>query len=216
MNRIFVATSAWVLLLGSAPAKAVPDALTALVEGNKRFTTGQVTHPNQSAARRHDVAAAQKPFAIIVGCADSRVPPELVFDQGLGEVFVVRAAGEVIDDVGLGSIEFAVAKLGARLIVVLGHERCGAVEAALKGGAVPGHIGVVVDAIKPAISSASSAPGDPLDNAIRDNVRAVVARLRSSEPVLAPMVRDGSLRVVGAVYDLDTGVAQIVDPAGQP
>jgi carbonic anhydrase len=216
MKRIFVATSAWVLLVGSAPAKAVPDALTALVEGNKRFTTGQVTHPNQSAARRHGVAAAQKPFAIIVGCADSRVPPELVFDQGLGEVFVVRAAGEVVDDVGLGSIEFAVAKLGARLVVVLGHERCGAVEAALKGGAVPGHIGVVVDAIKPAISSASSEPGDTLDNAIRDNVRAVVARLRSSEPVLAPMVRDGSLRVVGAVYDLDTGVAQIVDPVGQP
>lgn len=216
MKRIFVATSAWVLLLGSAPAKAVPDALTALVEGNQRFVSGQVTHPNQSAARRHDVATTQKPFAIIVGCADSRVPPELVFDQGLGEVFVVRAAGAVVDDVGLGSIEFAVAKLGARLIVVLGHERCGAVEAALKGGAVAGHIGTVVDAIKPAIGSVSSEPGDALDNAVRDNVRAVVARLRSSDPVLAPMVRDGSLRVVGTVYDLDTGLARIVDPAGQP
>jgi carbonic anhydrase len=216
MKQIFVAISVWTFLLGNAAAEATPNALTALLDGNQRFTMGHTTHPNQSTTRRQEVASAQEPFAIIVGCADSRVPPEVVFDQGLGDVFVVRAAGQVVDDVGLGSIEFAVVKLGARLIVVLGHERCGAVEATLKGAGVPGHIGAVVAAIKPAIARSTSEPGDPLDNAIRDNVRAVVTRLRSSEPVLAPMVREGSLRVVGAVYDLDSGAAQIVDPAGQP
>ncbi len=216
MRQSFVPVVVWGLLSASVAAAVDPDPLKLLLDGNQRFATAQAMHPHQTAARRDEVASGQKPSAVIVGCADSRVPPEVVFDQGLGDVFVVRVAGEVVDDTALGSIEFAVAKLGARLIVVLGHERCGAVEAALKGGPVPGHVGRVVDAIKPAISKAAAEPGDALENAVRDNVRAVVVRLRASEPVLAPLVRDGSLRVVGAVYDLDTGVAQVVEGAGQP
>lgn len=205
-----------ILMAGTAAAEAPNDSWETLLDGNRRFTAGTSAHPNQSDSRRKEVAEGQKPFAVIVGCADSRVPPEVVFDQGLGDVFVVRSAGSVVDDFGLGSIEFAVAKLGARLIVVLGHERCGAVDAARKGGSVPGHLDAVLDAIRPFIAAAPSEPGDPLDNAVRDNVRAVAAKLRSSEPVLAPMVRDGSLRVVGAVYDLDSGIAVLVDPEAKP
>lgn len=200
----------------SGAAAAQSDPLNRLLDGNRRFATAQATHPHQTAARRGEVGSSQKPYAVIVGCADSRVPPEVVFDQGLGDLFVVRVAGQVVDDTALGSIEFAVAKLGARLIVVLGHERCGAVEAALAGNPVPGHISSLVDAIKPGIHGAAAAPGDALDNAVGDNVRAVVDRLRRSEPILAALVRDGSLRIVGAVYDLDTGIAQVVEGAKQP
>ncbi len=215
MTRLMMFITGSALLFGWAAAQAEPASLSQLLEGNRRFAASQPTHPNQGSAHRGDVATGQKPFAIIVGCADSRVPPEVIFDQGLGDLFVVRVAGEVVDDQALGSIEFAVAKLGARLIVVLGHERCGAVDAALTGGTVPGHIGRIVDAIKPAIAQSSAAPGNALDNAVRDQAQAVARQLRISEPVLGPMVRDGTLLVVGAVYDLDTGMVQIVDAAGQ-
>jgi len=217
MQRLFVTCLAAALSAGTARA-AAPDPVAALLDGNHRFAGAHAVHPHQTAARRAEVAAGQKPYAVIVGCADSRVPPELVFDQGLGDVFVVRSAGHVVDDAALGSIEFAVAKLGARLIVVLGHERCGAVEAALKGGPVPGHVGTVVDAIRPNITQATAEPGDQLDNAVRDNVRATVERLKTSSPILAPMVADGSLRIVGAVYDLDSGAAHLVaaDPGREP
>jgi carbonic anhydrase len=140
----------------------------------------------------------------------------VVFDQGLGDVFVVRSAGNVVDDAALGSIEFAVAKLGARLILVLGHERCGAVEAALADAAVPGHVKAIVDAIRPHLAHTADRPGDRLENAVTDNVAATVAALQTAEPVLAPMVRDGSLRVVGAIYDLDTGQVRVLDAAGRP
>jgi carbonic anhydrase len=196
----------------SSPAVAA-DPLQTLLEGNRRFADGAARHPDQTPARRAAVATGQQPPAVVVGCADSRVPPEVVFDQGLGDVFVVRTAGNVVDEVALGSIEFAVASLGARLIVVLGHERCGAVEAALAGKPVPGHIQAVIDAVQPNISPAAR-DGGRLDEAIDDNVGAIVARLRTAEPILAPRVRDGSVRVVGAVYDLDSGAVRLVDPQG--
>jgi carbonic anhydrase len=188
-------------------AKATSDAkaLDRLMQGNERFVTGKWSRPNQDAARRTEVAAGQKPFAIIVSCSDSRVPPEMVFDQGLGDLFVVRTAGHVVDPVAMGSIEFAVAKLGARQILVVGHERCGAVQAALEGATVPGSIGAILSDIKPAVGGPTTATPEALDAAIAKQARAVAQQLRTASPVLTPMIQDGSLQVAAGVYDLDTG-----------
>lgn len=176
-----------------------------LFDGNQRYAGAKAKHPNQGNVRREEVAKGQKPFAIVVSCSDSRVPPEVIFDQGLGDLFVVRTAGHVVDKVAMGSIEYAVAKLGARSVVVLGHERCGAVQAALEHAQVPGSIGSVVDAITPGIASVTGTDAAAMDRAIALNVKAVVEQLRTASPVLTPFVTDGSLEVSGAVYDLDSG-----------
>lgn len=188
---------------------AASGAMQRLLEGNARFVSGKSQHPNQDAARRGETAKGQKPFAVIVGCADSRTSPELLFDQGIGDLFVVRLAGNIVDDAALGSIEFAVAKLGARHIVVLGHEKCGAVSAAVdaaKGAAAPpGRIGSIVDAIKPAAVSVQGQSGDAVENAMKANVQRVVERIKKDSEVLAPYLKSGELTVVGARYDLDDG-----------
>jgi carbonic anhydrase len=203
----------FLLLALVAPVAAAPqDGLQRLAAGNQRWVSGATTHPDQTAARRTEVASGQKPFAVIVSCSDSRVPPELIFDQGVGDLFVVRAAGEVVDAVALGSIEFAVTALGAPLVVVLGHERCGAVEAALGGTATASNIGSLVGAITPNINRADGVTPATLDTAVRDQVQAVVRQLRAAGPLLAPRVQDGSLHIVGAVYDLDTGQVTALDP----
>lgn len=151
-----------------------------------------------------------------MGCADSRTSPELVFDQGIGDLFVVRLAGNIVDTSALGSIEYAVAKLGARLIVVLGHEKCGAVEAALHAVKSPGaskgskNIDAIVKAIKPAASSVIGKPGDETDNAVRANVQRIVTRLKTASPLLSPLFKSGELSVVGARYDLDEGKVEQV------
>lgn len=176
-----------------------------LFDGNARYATAKVQHPRQDRQRREEVAQGQKPFAIVVSCSDSRVPPEVVFDQGLGDLFVVRTAGHVVDSVALGSIEFAVAKLGARSIVVLGHERCGAVQASLERAQVPGSIGSITAAITPGIMSVTGKDTTALEQATALNVQSVVSRIRTASPVLAPYFTDGSLEVSGAVYDLDSG-----------
>ena len=121
------------------------DALARLLAGNHRYVSGTVAHPNQTAGRRRAVAGSQHPFATILGCADSRVPPEVVFDQGLGDLFVVRVAGNIADPAAVASIEYSAEHLGVGLIVVVGHSRCGAVDAAVKGGEAPGHLSVLVD-----------------------------------------------------------------------
>jgi carbonic anhydrase len=198
------------LALGSLHASAGDSpVLTQLAEGNARYVAGQPSHPHQDGARRTEVAAGQKPFAVVVGCSDSRTAPEILFDQGLGDLFVTRLAGNVVDDAALGSIEFAVAKLGARMVVVLGHEKCGAVTAAVdaetKGTVLPAHLGAFVDAIKPAAESVKDLPGDPVDNADCANVKWIVGKLKTSNPVLAPLVQSGELQIVGARYDLDDG-----------
>src|SRR6184192_4939728 len=161
------------------PTVAPAEAISRLKEGNGRYTNGNLQHPGQTAERRTELAKSQHPFAAIVSCSDSRVPPEIVFDQGLGDLFVVRVAGNVIDDHGLGSIEYAVDHLGARLIVVLGHQSCGAVQAAKETiaakGKAPGHIESLVTAIKPAVEATVN--GD-LDATIKANVKHVVDALR--------------------------------------
>ena len=204
------------LVCGCASQKSVPaneavagqTALQQLVAGNERWAEGHPLHPRQDIDRRTEVAGGQHPIAVVVGCSDSRVPPEIVFDQGLGDIFVVRVAGNVVDEQALGSIEYAVEHLHVHLIVVLGHEKCGAVQAAVAGGEAPGHIGSVVKAIEPAVEKARDEPGDLLDNAINENVLRVVEQIKTSEPILAHEVENDGLKVLGARYNLAPGTVQ--------
>lgn len=185
-------------------------ALKELMRGNERFVKDAMSHPNQVSRRRTDLAREQHPFAIVVGCSDSRVPPEVVFDQGLGDLYVVRLAGNVVEREGLGSIEYAVLRYDPPLIMVLGHERCGIVEAAVKAGYVPGSLGELIGYIKPAIVRATAKAGDPVDNVLRAHVMLTVERLKGQSEVLAERVRAGRLHIVGARYDLDTGIVEIL------
>jgi len=182
-----------------------------LISGNKRFAEGNPTHPNQSMARRQEMAKGQNPRAAVLACADSRVSPEIVFDQGLGDLFVVRVAGNVVNDPILGSLEYAVEHLGTRLIVVLGHQRCGAVAAACAGGEAPGHIGSLVQALAPAVDKISASEEGRVDWVAKENVRMMAKSLRSCGPILEELVRQGKLEVAGAFYNLDTGAVEIVE-----
>lgn len=197
-----------------APPPGPDEALKRLMDGNQRYVAGKPERPNQGGDRRAAVAKGQQPFAVILGCADSRVAPELLFDQGLGDLFVVRVAGHVLSDVALGSIEYAAEHLKTPLIVVLGHQKCGAVEAALKGGEAPGQIGSLVRAIKPAVDKVKGQPGDPLDNAVKANVELVVAQLAAAKPIIAELAEHGKLKIVGARYKLDTGVVELFGAGG--
>ena len=221
------------------PIVAPAEAISRLKEGNGRFTAGNLQHPHESvderkymaadsyenagmislgmtseqaAKRRAELAKSQHPFAIILCCSDSRVPPEIVFDQGLGDLFIVRVAGNVLNDEGLGSIEYGVEILGARLIVVLGHQSCGAVDAAMKTvaakGKAPGHIQSLVTAIKPVVDST---PKADLDTMIKANVKHVVDALRSSTPILKARVESGDVQVMGGYYTLDTGAVTFLE-----
>lgn len=198
-----------IALLGAAHATTtVPtpaSALTELKAGNERFASHHVTHPHQAAARRTELASGQQPHAVILACADSRVAPEIVFDKGLGDLFTVRVAGNIAGDPEIASIEYAVEHLHVPLIVVMGHQSCGAVGAAIEGGEAPGHLPALIDAIKPSVEKARAMKGELSDNAIRVNVEAVVAQLEASHPILAEHVADGSLKIVGGVYSLKTG-----------
>jgi carbonic anhydrase len=159
------------------------------------------------------VASSQRPIAVIVSCSDSRVPPEIVFDRTLGELFVVRTAGQVIDEAARSSLVYAVDYLRAPLVLVLGHTRCGAVEAAvaaIQGGTIPGYAFRLAEAVGPAVRRVLSQPGDLLDNAVRANVLMGVDQIRGSEPLLAEDVRAGRLTVVGAYYDFQTGQVSIL------
>lgn len=210
---MLLAASLHVIVYAAGPVANITadEALARLKAGNERFVTGQVIHPNAGADRRAEVAKGQKPYAIVVGCSDSRVGPEVVFDQGLGDLFVVRTAGNVVDDVSLGSIEYAAEHFGVPVIFVLGHTRCGAVAAAVAGGEAPGHVGSVVEKIKPAVEETKGKEGDAVDNAVRANVRNVVIQLRRAGPILSGLVKSGKLRVVGGCYDLDTGKVGMVE-----
>jgi carbonic anhydrase len=215
------------------------DALSRLKEGNGRFISGNMQHPHESnderayiaknsyenpggislgmtsdqaAKRRTELTKNQHPFAIILSCSDSRVPPEIVFDEGLGDLFIVRVAGNVLNDEGLGSIEYGVDVLGARLIVVLGHQSCGAVDAAMKtvaaNGKAPGHIQSLVAAIKPVVVAT---PKADLETTIKANVKHVADALRSSTPILKGRVDSGDVQVIGGYYTLDTGAVTFLD-----
>jgi len=177
-------------------------ALAKLKEGNLRFASSEVSQSKPTAARRAETAQEQHPFAIVLGCADSRTAPEIVFDQNIGDLFVVRTAGNLVDDHGLGSIEYAVAHLGARLVVVLGHQRCGAVTAALASGTAPGHVQSLVRDIQPAVKAAKGKDGNVTDIAIAENARLMAAKIRN-EASLGELAKE--VRIISGVYDLDTG-----------
>ncbi|HUZ34712.1 MAG TPA: carbonic anhydrase [Streptosporangiaceae bacterium] len=198
---------------GSAPGPA--EALRLLMEGNQRFAAGMPEHPRQSVAWRHHLAGGQNPFATVVSCIDSRVPPEIVFDRGLGDMFVVRTGAQALDDlVVLGSIEFGpVNYSSSRLLFVLGHQGCGAVSGAIKsfqtGIPAPGHIQAVVEAIRPAYLAALGQPGNLLDNTIREQTRLTVERLKR-DPVLTKLIISENLAIVGGHYELFSGVVTLL------
>lgn len=185
------------------------DALATLLEGNRRFMEGHPIHPDQTLERIRQLKKGQHPFAVVVSCSDSRVPPELIFDQGLGDIFSIRTAGNVIGDYELGSIEYAVEHLGCRLVVVLGHKSCGAVEAFLhnEGGRHRDHIQAILDylANEAEEKSLPDSLKHNVDAAVRANILHGVNFLKSSEPVLKPMVERGELNIIGAYYDIDNG-----------
>jgi carbonic anhydrase len=195
-----------------APKVTPAEARKLLVEGNARFAAGATQHPRQTPARRAELSASQHPVAVILGCADSRTGPEILFDQGLGDLFVVREAGNVVDDHALGSIEYAVEHLHTPLIIVLGHERCGAIGAARDTLAAhahaEGHIESLVAAIRPAVEATA---GQDAEATCKANVRNVVKALRSSDPLLRHMAQEGKVEVLGAYYDLDTGTVTFLD-----
>jgi len=192
----------------TTPGVGPADALRMLLDGNQRFADGKPLHPNQDVARRGVLAGGQQPFAGILSCSDSRTAPEIIFDRGLGDLFIVRDAGNVAGSLAMESLYYTTAHLGTRLIVVLGHSKCGAVAATQSG-----HGSEIPDTAKlidPAVAKAKGMPGDPLDNAIAENVRLNVKALSEWEP-LAKMVQSGQIQIVGAVYNLDTGKVTLLD-----
>jgi len=187
--------------------------LERLLQGNRRFASDQSNHPNVNVNRRLELSDGQNPFAIILGCSDSRVPPELIFDCGLGDIFVLRSAGHQVDPVAIKTIEFGVKKLGAPLLMVLGHSQCGAVTVTIDGlrgmSAGESETSTLVEKIRPAVEIASGMDGNLLDNAVRVNVELTVDQIKSSR-IISVAVERGRLRILGAFYSLNTGVVELI------
>ncbi|MFD9225453.1 carbonic anhydrase [Streptomyces sp. NPDC060064] len=205
----------------SAPPEARPAtpaaAFARLMEGNKRWVSGDLQHPDRDPNRRQFVSGKQEPFGAILSCIDSRVPPELLFDTGLGDLYVMRTGGEAVGPVVTGSVEYGPMTSGTPLIVVLGHQRCGAVEAAYKsirdGKPLPGNLEAIAKALRPAYEQTVREGGaDPVETMARAQVRLTADDLRSNED-LAPLVGKGALAVVGAYYSLDTGKVEVLTGA---
>jgi carbonic anhydrase len=195
-----------------APQLTADEALRRLVEGNKRFDDGKIIHPGRTPDDFKPLARGQIPIAVVVSCADSRVAPEILFDQAIGDLFIIRIAGNYVDGAGAavkGSVEYAVAELNVPLIMVLGHSQCGAVKAAIKHihdhDVLPGAINDLVNSIKPAVVETQGKSGDPLENAIEANVRRGVEKLKTLQPIIGPAVKSGKVKAVGGIYDLATG-----------
>ena len=213
-----VAGSRWFAAAAADDYSATPtvpadQGLQMLMEGNKRFVAGNLTSLSNLAQDREAVTIGQSPFAVVVSCSDSRVPPELVFDQTFGQLFVIRTAGQVIDEAARGSIVYGVDYLKAPLLLVLGHSGCGAAEAAvaaIQGATIPGYAYRFAEGIGPAVRSVLDQPGDLVDNAVRANITMGVEQLRTAEPDLAAAVRSGQLTVAGGYYDLASGEVSIL------
>ena len=222
---VFIAGLAFASAHGG-PSVSPDEALQKLMDGNKRYVENQMTGSKQSdAAARTAIAKSQKPYAIILSCSDSRVPPEIIFDKGLGEIFVVRVAGNIPDPIVLGSIEYAVEHLGSPLVMVLGHERCGAVTATVGAKGKPeGNIGAILKTIAPAIKNAAkdceackgeakckeTKKDEYVECAIKANLKSVTASLTKKSSVLKHMAEQGKIKIVAASYDLDDGVVSLV------
>jgi carbonic anhydrase len=216
MTRLttLTAVGSLVALFASSPAAIQEQQLTAdqalseLKAGNQHHQLHKYSHPHETVARQRELVSGQHPHSMILACADSRVPPEVVFDQGLGDLFTVRVAGNVVDDAVVASFEYAVEHLHTHLLVVMGHQSCGAVTAAAATGEVPGHLPSLVAMIKPAVDKARGMTGDLIDNAVRLNVDNAVNQLRASGPILKEAIEKGELKVVGAVCSLESGAVQ--------
>jgi carbonic anhydrase len=208
-TRFLLAFAFLPMILGASELKNITpeQSLKLLVEGNKRYANDQLLHPNHGQDRREAVTAKQTPFATILGCSDSRVAPEILFDQGIGDLFVVRVAGNVLGPVEIGSIEFSAVYLHSSLIVVLGHENCGAVNAALTGETKD--IEAITNKIRPALIHAAQQPGNALENAVKDNVRMVVGQVKNSA-VIAKLIQEKKVNVVGGYYRLTTGEVELL------
>jgi carbonic anhydrase len=194
------------------------EALKKLMDGNRRFSGDQYAKRVVGAARRAELAKGQHPFAIILSCSDSRVPPEIVFDQGLGDLFVIRVAGNIADSIALGSIEYAAEHLHVPLLFVMGHEKCGAVGATVAGGEVPGNIASIVAKIAPAVEKArgSGKAGDALlATAVDENVSAVLADVVRRSSILAHLIHEGKLTIAGGRYNLASGRVDIMGSGGK-
>lgn len=212
ITLLFLLSSQSAVMASEAGGHSVSgkDAHKMLMEGNKRYINAKASHKNQDDSRRKEVKASQHPFAVVVCCSDSRVPPEIIFDQGIGDLFIIRLAGNIVDDAALGSIEYAIEHLGTKYIMVLGHESCGAVKATVQGGEAPGHIGSIVSAIKPAIDAVRGKTADLPEVGMRMNVTMTAQKLKTSDPFLKPLVDSGELMIVGARYDLDDGRVEVL------
>lgn len=203
------------------------DALTMLKDGNRRFYTGEMQHKHQDAETVKQLTSGQQPFAVIVSCSDSRVSPDIIFDQGLGDLFSIRTAGNVMGDYEEGSIEYAAEHLGTKLIVVLGHTSCGAVKAFIeeehgegghpeknKNSESLGHIQSIIDKLKNEMEEKEvfeHKDGDHYFDAIKANVIHGVRQLRASKPILAHLNGEGKIQIIGAIYHLDTGEVEFLD-----
>jgi carbonic anhydrase len=187
------------------------EALKKLMDGNRRFVQGKLTNPNQDLVRLTEVALGQSPYAAILSCADSRVPPEILFDQGLGDLFVVRDAGNVATPEEIGSLEYSVAILGSKVLMVLGHQGCGAVTAALEGGDFPENIDRLLGQIQPAVEEFLGQQNDQnaVKKAVEANVLFQMKRVKTS-PVISEKIKSGNLKIVGGYYNLKTGEVSLI------
>nr|WP_223911756.1 carbonic anhydrase [Geobacter sp. AOG1] len=215
---VLAAWSAAAVASGGGAGISADEAWQKLVDGNKRYLESKMGACTESTpSAREALTKGQKPYAIILSCSDSRVPPEIIFDKSMGEIFVIRVAGNVPDPIVLGSIEYAAEHLGSPLIVVLGHERCGAVTAAVDAKGKPeGNIGAIIKEIAPAVKqarkeAAGKEKAELVETAIDDNIRLVAATIPKKSPVIRHMLKEGKVKIVTAKYDLDDGKVTRMD-----
>ncbi|MFZ9386994.1 MAG: carbonic anhydrase [Chitinophagaceae bacterium] len=193
-------------------AESTGDPLEQLIKGNKRFATGHSVHPHESFKRRHEIASGQHPVAAILCCSDSRVSPEIILDQGLGDLFVIRTAGNLMGGLEIGSIEYAVEHLGVKQVLIIGHKECGALKAFVDGNVPPGHIRDIVDSIKKEkeILAIPASDKNLLYDCIRANIVHGVRQLKSESAIVSEKIRTGGLKVTGGYYDLEKGEINLV------
>ncbi len=212
MHYFFIVLTLSIFVLVPLSVSAIPpkEALDRLQKGNQRYMNDRLEHPNRSLERRESLQAAQEPFATILGCSDSRVSPEIVFDQGIGDLFVVRIAGNVVGDIELDSIEYSAFYLHASLVLVMGHENCGAVNAVLHHQT--SNIEAVAEKIEQSIKGISLTMPNAVEKAVKANVRNVVQQLKAT-PVLGRLIEEGKLKIVGGYYNLKSGEVELLETA---
>jgi len=218
MKRFRVVLALFVVVVFSGVVFAVgagDEALQKLMDGNKRYVSGSLMKKDLSDTKRKELAKGQKPFAIVVTCSDSRVPPELLFDQGLGNIFVIRVAGNVVDPIVLGSIEYGAEHLNAPLLFILGHSKCGAVTATIEAKGEPeGNIGAIVKKIMPAAEKAKKKGGtkdEILETAIQENVKNVYSDVMKKSKIVPHLVEEGKLKIAAGEYDITTGKVAMIE-----